>query len=42
MPGVEDHRALSLARGTNAPARGDSPHLKLVFAAVVVDQAWKA
>ena len=29
-------------RGTDAPARGDSPHLKLVFAAAVVDQAWKA
>ena len=27
--------------GTDTPARGDSPHLKLVFAAAVVDQAWR-
>jgi sec-independent protein translocase protein TatC len=28
-------------RGKDAPSRGDSSHLKLVFAAAVVDQAWR-
>jgi Sec-independent protein secretion pathway component TatC len=28
-------------RGSDATARGDSSHLKLVFAAAVVDRAWR-
>jgi len=31
-----------VAPGKDTPSRADSPHLKLVFAAAVVDQAWKS
>jgi hypothetical protein len=36
-----DGIAWLVAPGKGAPARAPSPHLKLVFAAAVVDRAWR-